>query len=121
MVARSDNPLDVERERISALYERTRARTEELASRLSPEDQQLQSMPDASPAKWHRAHTTWFFETFVLAPAGFAPVDARYGYLFNSYYDAVGPRHARARRGVLSRPTASEIGDYRRIVDERMT
>jgi len=105
----------------AALYAQTRAHTEALAAHLSPEDQQLQSMPDASPAKWHRAHTTWFFETFVLSPAGIAPVDARYDYLFNSYYDAVGPRHARARRGVLSRPTAAEIGDYRRIVDERMT
>jgi ergothioneine biosynthesis protein EgtB len=106
---------------VAALYAQTRARTEALAARLSPEDQQLQSMPDASPAKWHRAHTTWFFETFVLSPVGVAPVDARYGYLFNSYYDAVGPRHVRAQRGVLSRPTAAEIGDYRRAVDERMT
>jgi ergothioneine biosynthesis protein EgtB len=106
---------------LSAIYAQTRARTEALASRLSPEDQQLQSMPDASPAKWHRAHTTWFFETFVLAPAGIARVDGRYDFLFNSYYDAVGPRHARARRGMLSRPTAAEVGDYRRTVDERMT
>ena len=106
---------------VAALYAQTRARTEALAARLSPEDQQLQSMPDASPAKWHRAHTTWFFETFVLLPAGMAPVDARYGYLFNSYYDAVGPRHARARRGLLSRPTTAEIGAYRAAVDERMT
>ncbi len=105
---------------LSALYAQTRARTEAFASRLSPEDQLLQSMPDASPTKWHRAHTTWFFETFVLAPAGIARVDARYDYLFNSYYEAVGPRHARARRGMLSRPTAVEIGDYRRKVDERM-
>ena len=112
--------LDRERSRLAGVYSQTRARTDALAARLSPEDQQLQSMPDASPAKWHRAHTTWFFETFVLAPAGLGPVDERYGYLFNSYYDAVGPRHARAKRGLLSRPTAAEIGDYRRTVDERM-
>jgi ergothioneine biosynthesis protein EgtB len=112
--------LDQERERSRELYTATRARTEALASRLSAEDQQIQSMPDASPAKWHRAHTTWFFETFVLAPAGVAPVDPRYGFLFNSYYDGVGPRHARPKRGLLSRPTAAEVGDYRRIVDDRV-
>jgi ergothioneine biosynthesis protein EgtB len=105
---------------LPTLYAQTRARTDALAARLSPEDQQLQSMPDASPAKWHRAHTTWFFETFVLTPAGIDKVDARYDYLFNSYYEAVGPRHARPKRGLLSRPTAAEIGDYRRIVDERV-
>ena len=93
-----------ERSRLLTLFAATRARTEALASRLSPEDQQLQSMPDASPTKWHRAHTTWFFETFVLAAAGAAPVDARYAFLFNSYYEAVGPRHARPKRGLLSRP-----------------
>ncbi len=119
--AMSERGTVTDRALIAALYTQTRARTEAMAARLSPEDQQLQSMPDASPAKWHRAHTTWFFETFVLAPAGFAPVDARYDYLFNSYYDAVGPRHPRARRGLLSRPTAAEVGDYRRIVDERVT
>jgi len=108
-----------ERERILALFAETRARTESLAARLSPEDQQLQSMPEASPTKWHRAHTTWFFETFVLAPAGVDAVDARYGALFNSYYEAIGPRHARAKRGLLSRPSAAEVGEYRRLVDAR--
>jgi len=108
----------VDREGLAALFRATRARTEQLASRLSPEDQQLQSMPDASPAKWHRAHTTWFFETFVLGPAGVAPFDSRYGYLFNSYYEAEGPRHARPQRGLLSRPTAAEVGDYRRAIDD---
>jgi ergothioneine biosynthesis protein EgtB len=112
---------DRERQRLLALYEATRARTEALAARLSPEDQQLQSMPDASPTKWHRAHTTWFFETFALEPAGIGVVDARYGFLFNSYYEAKGPRHPRAARGVLSRPSAAEIGDYRERVDERVT
>ncbi|HEX4456559.1 MAG TPA: ergothioneine biosynthesis protein EgtB [Polyangia bacterium] len=112
--------LDAARARLSALFVATRARTERLAARLTPEDQQLQSMPDASPTKWHRAHTTWFFETFALAPAGIAVVDARYGFLFNSYYEAVGPRHERPKRGLLSRPTAAEVGDYRRRVDERL-
>jgi ergothioneine biosynthesis protein EgtB len=101
-------------------YRRVRLRTEELAAPLSPEDQCLQSMPSASPAKWHRAHTTWFFETFVLAPRGIAPFDRRYAYLFNSYYEAVGPRHARARRGMISRPSAEEVTQYRAAVDARM-
>jgi ergothioneine biosynthesis protein EgtB len=111
---------DRDRLRLLELYVATRSRTEGLAARLSPEDQQLQSMPEASPAKWHRAHTTWFFEAFVLEPHGVAPVDPRYAGLFNSYYEAVGPRHPRAARGVLSRPSATEIGDYRRVVDERL-
>lgn len=79
----------------------------------------MQSMPDASPTKWHRAHTTRFFETFVLgrfAPA-YRPLDPRYGYLFNSYYEAVGPRHPRPARGLLTRPTATEVGLYRAHVD----
>jgi ergothioneine biosynthesis protein EgtB len=109
------------RELLLAVFSETRARTESLAARLSPEDQQLQSMADASPTKWHRAHTTWFFETFVLEPSGIGPVDARYGALFNSYYEAVGPRHARPKRGLLSRPSATEVGEYRRLVDVRMT
>jgi ergothioneine biosynthesis protein EgtB len=109
------------RDRILAVYLRTRARTESLAARLSPEDQQLQSMADASPTKWHRAHTTWFFETFVLEPAGRRAHDPRYAFLFNSYYGAVGPQHARPKRGMISRPTVADIGDYRRVVDDRLT
>ena len=120
MAADMSRHRDEQRARIVALYAQTRARTESLASHLSPEDQQLQSMPDASPAKWHRAHTTWFFDTFVVEPAGLGTVDASYRYLFNSYYDAVGPRHARAARGLLSRPSAAEVGDYRRVVDDRI-
>jgi len=79
-------------------------------------------MPDVSPTKWHRAHTTWFFETFVLAPnvAGYRAFDDAYGYLFNSYYEAVGPRHARVERGLLSRPGAEEVGAYRAHVDDAM-
>jgi ergothioneine biosynthesis protein EgtB len=101
-------------------YRAVRDATEALAAPLSPEDQLLQSMPSASPAKWHRAHTTWFFEEFILAPRGIPAVDDRYRYLFNSYYEAVGPRHPRPARGMLSRPSASEVGDYRRAVDGRM-
>jgi ergothioneine biosynthesis protein EgtB len=112
---------DQERARLLTLYATTRARTESLAEPLSAEDQQLQSMPDASPTKWHRAHTTWFFEAFVLEPVGIAAVDPRYGYLFNSYYESIGPRHARPKRGLLSRPSAAEVSEYRRIVDERVT
>jgi ergothioneine biosynthesis protein EgtB len=111
---------DSERGRLLELYGATRARTEQLAAGLSPEDQQLQSMPEASPTKWHRAHTTWFFEAFLLEPHGVEVVDARYAFLFNSYYEAQGPRHPRASRGMLSRPSTAEIGDYRRRVDERI-
>ena len=101
-------------------FTRVRACTEKLAASLSPEDQVLQSMPDASPTKWHRAHTTWFFETFLLEPRGIAPVNADYNYLFNSYYEAIGARHTRAKRGLISRPTVDEVAAYRRAVDARM-
>jgi ergothioneine biosynthesis protein EgtB len=104
-----------------ARYSSVRAETERRAACLSGEDQQIQSMPDCSPVKWHRAHTTWFFETFVLgAEPGYAPFDPAFGYLFNSYYEAVGARHPRPLRGLLSRPSAEEIGRYRCEVDRRM-
>jgi ergothioneine biosynthesis protein EgtB len=103
-------------------YEQVRARTEALAAPLSAEDMLLQSMPDASPTKWHLAHTTWFFEEFVLAP--FDPEhrwhDERWRVLFNSYYEAAGPRHPRAARGMLSRPSLSEVRGWRARVDERL-
>ena len=103
-------------------YAAFRRFTEELAARLSPEDQCVQSMPDASPAKWHLGHTAWFFESFILErfDAGYKPVDRRYSFLFNSYYDALGPRHSRAERGLLTRPSAAEVIAYRRRVDEAM-
>ena len=99
-----------------------RQETERRASRLSAEDQQIQSMPDASPAKWHRAHTTWFFEQFVLVPhaPNYQPFHADFAFLFNSYYVSAGPRHARDQRGLLTRPGAEEIGAYRRHVDAAM-
>src|SRR5687768_14081126 len=105
------------RAQLITAFERVRAATEALAQPLSEADQQLQSMPACSPTKWHRAHTTWFFETFVLEGA---PYDARFALLFNSYYEAAGPRFSRPQRGLLSRPSAAEIGAFRRAVDARV-
>lgn len=103
-------------------FDQVRAHTEQLAAPLSPEDQTVQSMPDTSPTKWHRAHVTWFFETFVLAEheASFAPFQETYWFLFNSYYETVGPRFARPMRGVISRPGSHDVGVYRTNVDDRM-
>ena len=103
-------------------YQAVRDQSCALCAPLAAEDFIVQSMPDASPAKWHLAHTTWFFERFVLREAirDYAPYDERYEYLFNSYYDAVGERHPRPARGMLTRPTVDEIFDYRRCIDERM-
>jgi ergothioneine biosynthesis protein EgtB len=107
---------------LAELYGQVRSHTETLAARLSAEDQTIQSMPDASPTKWHRAHTTWFFETFVLAPfvPGYSPYDPAFGFLFNSYYEAVGPRHPRPQRGLVSRPGVQEVAAYRAHVDAAM-
>ncbi|MCO6417662.1 ergothioneine biosynthesis protein EgtB [Siccirubricoccus sp. KC 17139] len=107
---------------LAVRYAAVRARTEALAAPLSPEDQCIQSMPDASPAKWHRAHTTWFFETFLLLPhlPGYRRLNEDYAFLFNSYYEAAGPRHARPKRGMLTRPSAAEVGEYRAHVDAAM-
>ena len=103
-------------------YRDVRQFTEALAEPLSPEDQTVQTMADVSPTKWHRAHTTWFFETFVLGrhQPGYEAFDPSYRFLFNSYYEAVGPRHARPDRGLLSRPGVAEIARYRSAVDEAM-
>jgi ergothioneine biosynthesis protein EgtB len=101
---------------LTTRFLRSRALTEQLAGLLSPEDQTAQSMPDASPTKWHRAHTTWFYEQFVLGP-DIAPYDETFRYLFNSYYETVGPRHPRPERGLVTRPGAEEVGRYRRHVD----
>ncbi len=99
-----------------------RAFTERLCEPLALEDQVIQSMPDASPAKWHLGHTTWFFETFVLSPhrPGWRPYREGWGVLFNSYYVAAGPRHPRPERGLLSRPTVAEVAAWRAAVDEEM-
>jgi ergothioneine biosynthesis protein EgtB len=103
-------------------YEAVRSLTEELAGSLSPEDQTVQSMPDVSPTKWHRGHTTWFFEVFLLSGLleEYRPHHPGYRYLFNSYYETEGPRHARPERGLISRPGASEVASYRRHVDQAM-
>jgi ergothioneine biosynthesis protein EgtB len=100
-------------------FETVRRETEARAAPLSVEDQVVQSMPDASPTKWHRAHTTWFFEQFLLVPhkPGYRVFDERLAYLFNSYYVSAGPRHARPKRGLVTRPSAAEVADYRAHVD----
>ena len=97
---------DDDRESLHARYRRVRDLTEALAAPLRAEDQVIQSMADVSPTKWHRGHTTWFFETFLLEPnlTGYDAFDSEFRYLFNSYYEAVGPRHPRSQRGLLSRP-----------------
>ena len=103
-------------------FRRVRATSMELAGGLSPEDQVVQSMPDASPVKWHLAHTTWFFETFLLIPnlPRYRPFDPAFGYLFNSYYEAIGARHPRPRRGLVTRPGVAEVAAYRAHVDAAM-
>jgi ergothioneine biosynthesis protein EgtB len=100
-------------------FRSVRAETERRAEKLSAEDQVVQSMPDASPTKWHRAHTTWFFEQFLLVPHApdYRLFDERFPYLFNSYYVAAGPRHQRPKRGMLTRPSAEEIAAFRAHVD----
>src|SRR6201998_1759324 len=106
---RADRHTAIER------FEAGRHETEALTANLTAEDQSIQSMPDVSPTKWHLGHTTWFFETFLLArlAAGYRGFDPAFGFLFNSYYEAVGPRHPRAERGLLSRPTVDIVIAYR--------
>ncbi|HTI18779.1 MAG TPA: DinB family protein, partial [Trinickia sp.] len=101
-------------------FREVRSYSLELAEPLSPEDQQAQSMTDASPTKWHLAHTTWFFETVLLQrhSPGYRYFNDDYPFLFNSYYEALGPRHERAQRGLLTRPTLEEVYAYRRYIDE---
>ena len=106
---------------LAARVAAVRSTTVAACAGLDPEDMVVQSMPDASPVKWHLAHTTWFFETFVLVRVpGFRPRDERWGHLFNSYYVAAGSRHARPERGLLTRPTVKEVLDWRRTVDDQL-
>ena len=104
-------------------YRAVRQATEALTRALTPEDQLAQSMPDASPTKWHLAHVTWFWETFLLIPnlAGYKPFDPRFHYLFNSYYEALGPRQPRPQRGLLTRPSLNDVIAYRAHVDAAMS
>ena len=131
MVTRvEDRPADVpaapassaDARALAERYQQVRHLTEQLCTTLEPEDYVVQSMPDVSPAKWHLAHVSWFFETFLLRPESptYRSPDDRYNFLFNSYYEAVGPRHERPRRGLLSRPTVKEVYRYRAHVDEHV-
>jgi ergothioneine biosynthesis protein EgtB len=114
--------LEVDRDSAWNAYQKVRRTTEALCHPMEIEDYGIQSMPDASPAKWHLAHTSWFFETFILATSdpGFEPIDPAYSYLFNSYYNAIGQRVPRDRRGLISRPTVTEVYRYRAAVDQRL-
>ena len=100
-------------------YHQVRQLSERICQPLATEDYVIQSMPDVSPPKWHLAHTTWFFETFILIPylRGYTVFQPQFGYLFNSYYEAIGDRSPRAQRGLLSRPTVNEVYAYRAAVD----
>ena|ERR1700761_2363346 len=116
----SPAPLQVATE-LSERYARVRGCSIALTAGLSAEDMQIQSMPDASPGKWNLAHTTWFFEQFVLGPdSSYRPYNTDWHYLFNSYYQSVGPMHARPQRGLLSRPALADVLAYRRHVDDAL-
>jgi ergothioneine biosynthesis protein EgtB len=120
MLDRVENDTVKDRQSLLAVFHTVREETERRAAYLSPEDQIVQSMPDASPTKWHRAHTTWFFEEFLLRPhlPDYRVFDERFAFLFNSYYVAAGPRYARPQRGLITRPSAAEVASYRLHVDQ---
>jgi ergothioneine biosynthesis protein EgtB len=103
-------------------YRAVRTFSEKICEPLVPEDYVVQSMPDVSPAKWHLAHTSWFYETFLLKPhlEGYTSINPQYDFLFNSYYNTIGERHCRVKRGVISRPTVDETYTYRAYVDRHM-
>ena len=107
---------------LKSAFRRCRGETELLAEPLSAEDQTIQTMPDVSPTKWHLAHTSWFFETFLLKPflKGYAELDPAYDYLFNSYYEQIGDKWLRAERGLLSRPSVDEVNNYRAYITAAM-
>ena len=119
----SPRPSPLPQASAAAAYADVRARTESLCAPLETDDYQVQSVIDASPPKWHLAHVTWFFETFLLKPylRGYEPLDPRYERIFNSYYNTVGPFHPRAQRHALSRPTVGEVYEYRAHVDRHMS
>src|SRR3954468_23689247 len=108
--------------KIISQYLAVRSMTEELVADISPEDAMLQSMPEASPVKWHLAHATWFFETFLLAPhlRGYKTLNPAFRELFNSYYNAIGAQPQRDRRGLFSRPSLGQVMDYREHIDKAM-
>ncbi|ODR99870.1 hypothetical protein AUC68_01680 [Methyloceanibacter methanicus] len=118
-VAATDQDTPSPRDRLRGRLEQTRALSADLARPLSDEDQVVQAMDDASPTKWHLAHTTWFFEAFVLSQflPGYVRFDERFEYCFNSYYESVGPRHPRPFRGLLTRPSGDDVRAYRAHVD----
>jgi ergothioneine biosynthesis protein EgtB len=118
----TSNDIGAQRRYFAGAFRAVRAETERRAAPLSVEDQIVQSMPDASPTKWHRAHVTWFFEQFLLAPndPGYKIFDERFPFLFNSYYVAAGPRHARPQRGLITRPNSEDVTAYRAHVDAAM-
>ena len=119
---RGESEPTLDREALLGRYRSVRAFTLSLVSPLEVEDQVVQSMADVSPTKWHLAHTTWFFERFVLEEnrSDYVPWHPDFGFLFNSYYQTIGPMHARTKRGLLTRPTVAEVGAYRREVDDRV-
>jgi len=121
-VLRKSAPQPLDRTALARRFTAVRAASVAICAPLAPEDHVVQSMPDASPAKWHLAHPTWFFEHFVLAAAepDHRPHHPRYGFLFNSYYESVGRFHPRRDRGLLSRPTVAEVHAYRAAIDERV-
>jgi ergothioneine biosynthesis protein EgtB len=116
------SPPETVAELLGRKYTEVRRFTEKLCEGLAAEDYVVQSMPDVSPTKWHLAHTSWFFETFVVRPhlPDYRPIDEQYAFLFNSYYVHAGERHCRAQRGYISRPTVAEVYEYRRHVDAAM-
>ena len=121
--AQTATAASLDRQALLERYEAVRRTTEHLCRPLCPEDHVLQAMPDVSPTKWHLAHVSWFFDTFLLAPnlQSYTPLNPAYRVLFNSYYNGVGPQFSRPARGHLSRPTVAEVGEYRAWVDLGMT